>query len=262
MATTLNIVLPGDVIPQNALPTGTGKKKTLTLGPGLRHIPPHTVSSTVAGTLVTDTRKNAALVEYNSGRVILPFPKKDVHSRFKETNTMQYTPFPNDLVIATVAGSSAEQFNCLLTPETPPASLPHLAFGGATKKTRPQLPPNSLVYCRVANAGRDQPPELTCVDPSTGKGEGLGPLKGGMVFKISLSMARRLLAPKSELALLDVLGAKVGFEITVGRNGVVHVDGGNVRTTLAVGRGIQEVDEKALGESGQRKLAGEIFKGL
>jgi exosome complex component RRP40 len=267
MAATLNVVLPGDVIPQDALPTGTGKKKTLTLGPGLRHIPPHTVSSTVAGTLVTDNRKNAALVEYNSGRVSpesSPLQKhpNETQSRFKEANTMQYTPFPNDLVIATVNGSSAEQFNCLLTPETPPASLPHLAFEGATKKTRPQLPPNSLVYCRVANAGRDQPPELTCVDPSTGKGEGLGPLKGGMVFKISLGMARRLLAPKSELALLDVLGAKVGFEITVGRNGVLHVDGGNVRTTLAVGRGILEVDEKALGESGQRKLASEILKGL
>lgn len=100
------------------------------------------------------------------------------------------------------------------------------------------------------------------MDPSTGKGEGLGPLKGGMLFKISLGMARRLLAPKSELPLLDVVGAKVGFEITVGRNGLVHVDGGNVRTTLAVGRGIQEVDEKALGESGQRKLAADVLKSL
>ncbi|KAJ4335640.1 exosome non-catalytic core subunit rrp40, partial [Ascochyta clinopodiicola] len=124
------------------------------------------------------------------------------------------------------------------------------------------LPPNSLVYCRIAAAGKDQPPELTCVDPSTGKGEGLGPLKGGMLFKISLGMARRLLAPKSELALLDVVGAKVGFEITVGRNGLVHVDGGNVKTTLAVGRGIQEVDQKALGESAQRKLAADILKSL
>lgn len=69
MATALAVVLPGDVIPQHALPTGTGKKKTLTLGPGLRHIPPSTVTTTVAGTLVTDNRKNAALVEYNSGRV-------------------------------------------------------------------------------------------------------------------------------------------------------------------------------------------------
>ena len=80
--------------------------------------------------------------------------------------------------------------------------------------------------------------------------------------RISLGMARRLLAPKSELALLDVIGAKVGFEITVGRNGLVHVDGGNVRTTLAVGKGIREVDQKALGESGQRKLAADLLKGL
>ncbi|KAF1363586.1 exosome complex exonuclease-like protein Rrp40 [Lizonia empirigonia] len=227
MATSLTVVLPGDTIPQHALPTSTGKKKTLTLGPGLRHIPP--------------ILKNAALVEYNSGR---------------------YTPFTDDLVIATINDLAAKNFNCLLTPKTPPAALPHLAFEGATKKTRPQLPPNSLVYCRVASAGKDQLPELTCVDPSTGKGEGLGPLKGGMLFKISLGMARRLLAPKSELALLNVLGAKVGFEITVGRNGLVHVNGGNVKMTLAVGRGIQEVDQKALSESGQQKLAANILKSL
>jgi exosome complex component RRP40 len=35
-----------------------------------------------------------------------------------------------------------------------------------------------------------------------------------------------------------------------------------VRTTLAVGKGIQEVDQKALGESGQRKLAADLLKGL
>jgi hypothetical protein len=69
MASPLAVVLPGDTISQHALPTGTGKKKTLTLGPGLRHIPPNTVVTTVAGTLVTDNRKNAALVEFNSGRV-------------------------------------------------------------------------------------------------------------------------------------------------------------------------------------------------
>ena len=174
----------------------------------------------------------------------------------------QYTPFAGDLVIATVNGSAAENFNCLLTPNTPPATLPHLAFEGATKKTRPQLPPNSLVYCRVASAGKDYPAELTCVDPSTGKSEGLGPLKGGMLFKISLGMARRLLAPKSELPLLDVLGAKVGFEITVGRNGLLHVDGGNVKTTLGVGKGIQDVDKDALNENAQRKLAADILKTL
>jgi len=159
-----------------------------------------------------------------------------------------------------VNGSAAENFNCLLTPNTPPAVLPHLAFEGATKKTRPQLPPTSLVYCRVVSAGKDSAPELTCVDPATGKGDGLGLLKGGMVFKVSLGMARRLLAPKGDMALLESLGGKVGFEITVGRNGLVHVDGGSVKTTLAIGQAIQEVDQRALDDFGQRKLAADVCK--
>lgn len=100
------------------------------------------------------------------------------------------------------------------------------------------------------------------MDPSTGKGEGLGLLKGGMVFKISLSMARRLLAPKSDMPLLETLGGKVGFEITVGRNGLVHVDGGSVKKTLAIGQAIQAVDEKALGDLGQKKLAAEVLKNI
>ncbi|KAL6712527.1 exosome non-catalytic core subunit rrp40 [Coniothyrium glycines] len=239
MAASPTVVLPGDVIPQAALPTGTGKKKTLTLGPGLRHIPPETVVTTIAGALTTDNKKNAASVEYNSGR---------------------YTPYAGDLVIATVNSSAAENFNCLLSPNTPFATLPHLAFEGATKKTRPLLQPNSLVYCRVASAGKDLPAELTCVDPSTGKGEGLGLLKSGMLFKISLSMARRMLSARGGIRLLEAFGAKAGFEVTVGRNGLVLVDAGNVKTTLAIGQAIQEVDERALGDEGQKKLAVEYLK--
>ena len=87
MATTVNVVLPGDVISQDALPTGTGKKKTLTLGPGLRHIPPNTVTTTVAGTLVTDNRKNAALVEYNSGRASKPHLHAKSHTNLYSSTT-------------------------------------------------------------------------------------------------------------------------------------------------------------------------------
>lgn len=84
-----------------------------------------------------------------------------------------------------------------------------------------------------------------------------------MVFNVSLGMARRMLAAKGGgLPLLQAMGAKVGFEVTVGRNGVVHVEGGNVRTTLAVGRAIQEVDELGLGEEGQRKVAMAALKNI
>lgn len=179
------------------------------------------------------------------------------------TYTLQYLPAPGDLVIATVEKSAAEAFSCTLTPHTPPASLPHLAFEGATKKTRPQLAPNSLVYARITSASRDFAPEITCVDPSTGKSEGLGPIKGGMVFKISLGMARRLLAgSKGGVIILEHLGEKIGFEITVGRNGVVVVDGGTVKATLAIGKAVQEVDEQALGEKAQKKLAEKVLKSI
>ncbi|KAF2476314.1 uncharacterized protein BDR25DRAFT_252237 [Lindgomyces ingoldianus] len=242
MATSSTVLLPGDSISPSALPKPQNRKKHLTLGPGLRHMPPNTIASTIAGLLVTDSKKNAAWVEYNSGR---------------------YLPAAGDLVIATVNTSGGENFNCLITPNTPYASLPHLAFEGATRKTRPQLSSNSLVYCRVINPGKDSFPELTCVDPSTGKSEGLGPLKGGMVFKISLGMARRLLAgKKGGVTLLEGLSEKLGFEVAIGRNGVLWVDGGSVKATLAVGRAVQEVDEQALGEKGQKKLVEKVLRGL
>ena len=87
MAVSPTIVLPGDEIPKSALPQGTGKKKTLTIGPGLRHIPPDTVTATIAGALVTDNRKNAASIEFNSGRVNPPL-------YFKSQTHLIPTPVP------------------------------------------------------------------------------------------------------------------------------------------------------------------------
>lgn len=69
MSVSSIIVLPGDEIPRDALPKAQNEKKALKLGPGLRHIPPNTITTTIAGALVTDSKKNAAYIEYNSGRV-------------------------------------------------------------------------------------------------------------------------------------------------------------------------------------------------
>jgi exosome complex component RRP40 len=265
MATLTTTVLPGDQIPQDALPVPSGKKKTLTLGPGLRHIPPNTISATIAGALATDNKKNAAWIEFNSGRVgqLMALCVHIVSCGLMPNTSSQYLPTAGDLVIATVQNSGGESFNCLLTPNTPYASLPVLAFEGATRKTRPNLTPNTLVYARIVSAGKDSAPELTCVEPSTGKSDGLGHLKGGMVFKISLGMARRLLAgAKGGVTFPELLGEKVGFEITVGRNGVLHVDGGSIKATLAIGRALQEVDEQAHGEKAQKKLAERVLKSL
>ena len=263
MATTTTTALPGDCIPNDELPKPVNQKKALTLGPGLRHIPPNTITSTMAGALVTDNKKNAAWIEANSGRVRVSILDLIEIPQVCKLNLPQYIPSSNDLIIATVNNSTGESFTCHLTPHTPTAVLPHLAFENATRKTRPQLPPNSLVYARIVAAPRDTFPELTCVDPSTGKSEGLGPLKGGMTFKVSLGMARRLLAgKKGGVSVLEGLSQKMGFEVAIGRNGVLWVDANSVKGTLAVGRAVQEVDELALGEKGQKKVVERVLKGL
>lgn len=110
-------------------------------------------------------------------------------------------------------------------------------------------------------------PELECVSSSTGKSEGLGPLVGGMLFTISLTMARRLMLPKlaekGKVVILEEFeSAGVAFEIAVGRNGRLWVDSKMVKTTLAIGKAIQEVDAKLLSAVDQRKLARKVLKEL
>jgi exosome complex component RRP40 len=235
MATAI-FVLPGEEIDPELLPSLP--KQPLKLGPGLRHIPPNTIVPTVAGQLFTDQRKNAAWVEYHASRVCLPAPLHNPADR------MQVRPNRR---------RSRNSHN-------PNATLPQLSFEGASKKTRPMLTPGSLVYARVTLANKHMDPELECVSPTTGKSDGLGPLTGGMVFGVSLSMARRLMLPRPSeqggLTLLDELGGQgLPFEIAVGRNGKVWIDSGKVAVTLGIGKALQETDEKGLSAEEQKKLS-------
>ncbi len=180
---------------------------------------------------------------------------------------LQYLPTNGDLVIATIQKSSGEAYYASLSDYTPNATLPQLSFEGATKKTRPQLSSGSLVYARVTLANKHMDPEIECVSSSTGKSEGLGPLTGGMLFPISLGMARRLMLPKpadqGSLVLLEEIGsAGVPFEIAVGRNGKVWVDSQNVKTTLAIGKAIQDTDIRGLDVDEQKKLAKKLARGI
>lgn len=92
-------------------------------------------------------------------------------------------------------------------------------------------------------------------------------MTGGMLFPISLGMARRLMLSKpveqGNLVILEELGAAgVAFEIAVGRNGKLWVDSKNVKTTLAIGKAIQEADEKGLDVDAQKKLAKKLVREL
>ncbi|KAH6677720.1 hypothetical protein B0J14DRAFT_475963 [Halenospora varia] len=241
MAATM-FVLPGQELDPSSLPSHP--TLPLKLGPGLRHIPPNTITPTVAGQLCTNKRKNAVWVEFNGGR---------------------YVPTAGDLVIATIQKSSVDVFYASLSDYTSNATLPQLSFEGVTKKTRPQLAQGALVYARVTLANKHMDPELECVSSSTGKSEGLGPLTGGMIFNVSLGMSRRLMLPnpadQGGLVLLDEIGGQgVSFEIAVGRNGKVWVDSKSLKGTLAIGKAIQDTDEKALTIDEQAKLAKKVAR--
>ncbi|KAL8998824.1 MAG: hypothetical protein Q9169_002162 [Polycauliona sp. 2 TL-2023] len=241
--TAQTLVMPGQVLSQDVLPVSRKSSTPIKLGPGLRYTPPSTITTISPGPLCTDPKKNTVWVENNSGR---------------------YIPQINDVIIATVHHSSTDWYHCSITPYTTFAQLPQLAFEGATKKTRPQLSSGGLVYARVVAASKNLDPELACYNPSTGKGEGLGELKGGMVFDISLAMARRLLLSKQKeegrLVILEDLAEQVAFEIAVGRNGKVWVNANGVKDTLRVGRALQTTDEEALNVDEQKRLAKKVLR--
>ncbi|KAI1873944.1 uncharacterized protein JN550_003213 [Neoarthrinium moseri] len=235
-------VLPGDGIDASLIPTHP--KRPLRLGPGLRHIPPSTIVPTIAGQLVTDHKKNSLWVEYNGGR---------------------YIPAVGDLVIGQVDRSAADFYYVALSDYSSNASLPQLAFEMATKKTQPNLATGALVYARVSLANRHMDPELECVNSSTGKADGLGPLVGGMLYSISLGMARRLLMRKSveegRVVVLEELGALgLAFETAVGRNGKMWVNSEDTKTVLIVGRAVKETDEGNLTVDQQKKLVRKLVK--
>ncbi|OIW31358.1 hypothetical protein CONLIGDRAFT_313916 [Coniochaeta ligniaria NRRL 30616] len=245
-STEAPIVLPGDIIDTSLIPT-SNKKRPLRLGPGLRHVPPDTLQSTVAGELITDPKKNTMYIEYNSHR---------------------YVPSQNDLVIGQIHHSSGDLYYVTLNSFAPQALLPHLSFESATKKTRPQLDRGQLIYARVTMANKHMDPELECVSQQTGKSEGLGPLNNGTVFNVSLGLARRLMLPRPRedggVAVLDMLAEDEGlvFETAVGRNGKVWVGSESVRTVVIVGRALAEVDEKGagFGVDQQKKLVRRLMR--
>lgn len=237
------ILLPGEEISPQDLPTKS-KKGTLTLGPGLRHILSPTSTSilaTTAGSLHVDNKKSALWLERPHGR---------------------YRPSVGDLVIAQIHHGSAETWHCTLSPHTPFALLGNLAFEGANKKNRPNLQRGDIVYARVSRASKFEDTEIECFNSATGKGEGMGQLKGGMLFNISPAFVRRLMMGKSKggIVVLEEVGEKVKFEIAVGRNGKVWIDSGIAKITIAIGRLLQQTEEGSWDVEQQKKAVRKVLK--
>lgn len=103
-------------------------------------------------------------------------------------------------MIGQITNRNAE-FYTLSISSSHPATLSALGFEGATKRHKPNLKIGALVYAMVipssveGSTSGEVEPEVTCVDLTTGKSNGMGELdaKDGHcgVAEISLNLAKR-----------------------------------------------------------------------
>uniref|UniRef100_A0A1X7UJH4 Exosome complex component RRP40 n=1 Tax=Amphimedon queenslandica TaxID=400682 RepID=A0A1X7UJH4_AMPQE len=112
------------------------------------------------------------------------------------------------------------------------ASLPELAFEGATKRNKPIVQVGDLVFGSLCQADPDFEPEMTCVD-SSGRASGMGLLKKpGCVISCTLSLCRRLLS--KQCAVMEELQKHYKFECVVGLNGRVWLSAPTLMQTIII----------------------------
>ncbi|GJJ78165.1 exosome complex component RRP40 [Entomortierella parvispora] len=209
---SLQIVLPGDLLPatESSFNEDSASAPIIKLGPGLQPLQDDTISAVKAGVL-----KHA-----------------EVGNRWwVESNQRRYVAAPGESVIGVVVGKTVEHYKVDIG-AAQTALLGVLAFEGASKRNKPNHEIGTLLYCRISLANKDMEAELECMNPTTGKSDGYGDLKGGFVFKTSLGLARRLLDPKT--LILRILGQHIPFETAVGMNGKVWINSANAKHTILI----------------------------
>ncbi|KAM9849552.1 exosome complex component RRP40 [Aulostomus maculatus] len=143
----------------------------------------------------------------------------------------RYVPAKGETVIGIVVAKSGDVFKVDVG-GSEHASLSYLAFEGATKRNRPNVQVGDLVFSQFVVANKDMEPELVCVD-SSGRANGMGVFGGGgLLFRVSLGLIRRLLSPLGDLqAELQQL---FPCELVVGMNGRIWVKSSSIQRTLVI----------------------------
>uniref|UniRef100_A0A8C9FIE0 Ribosomal RNA-processing protein 40 n=1 Tax=Pavo cristatus TaxID=9049 RepID=A0A8C9FIE0_PAVCR len=204
------VVLPGDVLllPAHAeqdperllLGTSAAPRGRLLCGPGLRRC--------AGGLLVT----KCGLLRHRqaSGGAAAG------GAYWVDSQQKRYVPVKGDHVIGIVTGKVGDVFR-LDVGGSEQASLSYLAFEGATKRNRPNVQVGDLIYGQFLVANKDMEPEMVCID-SSGRASGMGIIgQDGFLFKVSLGLIRKLLAPKCEI--IQELSQLYPFELVLGMNG-------------------------------------------
>lgn len=206
------VLLPGDVfsfkISETISLTANTKPEKVVCGPGLR-------------------RDGDEVLVCKSG--ILRHKQPSMY--WIDSQQRRYVPAKGESVIGIVTTKAGDVFKVDVG-GSEQASLSYLGFEGATKRNRPNVQVGDLVYGHFTIANKDMEPELACID-SSGRSNGMGVFgAGGLLFKVSLGLVRRLLSPQSEI--VKELGKLFPFEMVLGMNGRVWVKAKSVQHTLIV----------------------------
>ncbi|XP_075994443.1 exosome complex component RRP40 isoform X2 [Genypterus blacodes] len=207
-----DVLLPGDEFSSAAEETisltEAAKADKVVCGPGLR-------------------RSGARLLVCKSGVL----RHKQPNMFWIDSQQRRYVPTKGESVIGVVTVKSGDIFKVDFG-GSEQASLSYLAFEGATKRNRPNVQVGDLVFGQFTVANKDMEPELVCID-SSGRANGLGVFgAGGLLFRVSLGLVRRLLAPHSDV--VQDLERLFPFELVVGMNGRLWVKAASVQQTLIV----------------------------
>jgi exosome complex component RRP40 len=171
----------------------------------------------------------------------------------ESASTRRYLPCVEDAVVGVVEDRGSVGYKVAINGQMP-ATLPLLAFEGATKRTKPTLVVGDVVYCRVAKASADGiEPELSCcsVGSFSGSRKGwetgeatFGVLAGGCVLQRASLVASGGLRDQHAHPVLAALAAEgVAFEVVVGANGVVWVKAKGAASTVAVANAVSRLQD-------------------
>eukprot|EP01041_Mallomonas_annulata_P006153 gene6153-12463_t len=154
-----------------------------------------------------------------------------------ENSRKRYFPRTGDQVLGLIEDKGGDFYRVNIFSGSV-ALLNRLGFEGATKRNKPELKIGDVVYCRINSAHKDVDTELTCTTAAAIKKEWssgetvYGSLSEGVLVRVSLGLARRLLHP--ECAVLNTLGRKLSFEVVIGMNGAVWIKSGSVLHTVLI----------------------------
>lgn len=232
------VVLPGDVVP-DAAPT----PDELKVGPGVLPTPNAEMEAPASLTAI----RSGALGHVRNKQRSSEHHMHVVHGWWVESARRRYVPATGDRVIGQITNRGVESYTVTLF-SAHTASLPVLAFEGATRRNRPDLKIGALVYARVVGAEPWTEPELSCVDPVTSRAEGMGELKAGddsvaMVWSITPSLAQSMLRPQH--SLLKHVATHFPFEAATGANGLVWVRTTEAAEAISLGRVLHAADAAA-----------------